>query len=108
MNITEWARLLFALLAALAFGGLLGSVFLSTLWWTVLRLPHVRRPGLLYITSLLLRMTMVMAGFTAIAWFQDWRLLVAGLLGFVLVRTLSVRRVSLSAEVGDGRCADHH
>ena len=76
-------------LAALA-GGLLGTIFFGGLWWTVRRGVSSSRPALWFLGSLLARMSIVLAGFYFFGR-DDWRRLVAGLLGFVLARFLVIR-----------------
>ncbi|MFZ6030148.1 MAG: ATP synthase subunit I [Chloroflexota bacterium] len=74
---------------ALFFGLLLGAFYFGGLWWTVQKLSHVRRPTLLFIGSLAVRLALVLAGLYLVAGDQLGRL-VACLLGFLLARTLLV------------------
>lgn len=86
-------------LAGLGAGALLGSVYLGALWWTVRRLPAARRPGLLLVASLAVRLTLLLGG---LGWVADgrWPVLAAGVVGFVLVRTVLVRRWGPAAATG--------
>lgn len=81
-------------LLALALAGVagfaLGAVFFGGLWWTVQRAVSSRRPALLFFGSLLLRMSIVLAGFYAVG-HTDWQRLLACLFGFVVVRFIAVR-----------------
>jgi F1F0 ATPase subunit 2 len=81
--------------AAVLVGLLLGAVYFGGLWWTVRRGLSARRPALLFGVSLLLRMTIAMAG---IYWVgreigpasgrATWQALLLCLLGLVLARPL--------------------
>jgi F1F0 ATPase subunit 2 len=86
-------------LAGLGAGALLGAAYLGALWWTVRRLPAARRPGLLLMASLAARLTLLLGG---LWWVADgrWAVLAAGVAGFVLVRTVLVRRWGPSAVTG--------
>ncbi|MBB1437169.1 ATP synthase subunit I [Shewanella sp. SG41-4] len=71
-------------------GVLLGVFFFAGLWWTVSQLKSTRHVALLFIFSLLFRSTIVIVGFYFIAG-ENWHRLLAGLLGFMLVRLLATR-----------------
>ncbi|MCF8176762.1 MAG: ATP synthase subunit I [Burkholderiaceae bacterium] len=73
-------------LAGLA-GLLLGAVFFGGLWWTVRKGVASPRPAVWFLASLLMRMSLVMAGFYFVGQ-GDWRRLVACLVGFVIARIL--------------------
>jgi F1F0 ATPase subunit 2 len=77
-------------LAAAGLAGLaLGGLFFAGLWWTVQLGATSRRPGLWFIASLLLRMSMMLAGL----WFighGSWQRLLACLLGIGLARALVI------------------
>jgi F1F0 ATPase subunit 2 len=77
---------------ALAAGALLGAMFYGGLWWTVRRGVLSRRPALLFLGSLLLRMGLALAGFYFVAG-GDWQRLLLCLLGFVAAR-LAVARLT--------------
>jgi len=72
------------LLAWLA-GGVLGAVFFGGLWWTVRRGMSSKQPALWFLGSLLLRITIVLAGFYFMSGGHWERLLICSL-GFVLSR----------------------
>jgi F1F0 ATPase subunit 2 len=80
---SEILRLALAWLA----GVLLGGIFFGGLWWTVGQGVSARRPALLFVSSLLLRMGLTLAGFYFVSGGQ-WKRLVACLVGFVLARTI--------------------
>jgi F1F0 ATPase subunit 2 len=71
-------------LAGLA-GGVLGAVFFAGLWWTVRKGMSSKQPALWFLGSLLLRMTIVLAGFYFISG-GHWERLLVCFLGFVLAR----------------------
>lgn len=84
-----------ALMLALPLGtGLLaGGIFFATLWWTVRHCLFLRRPAFWFICSLILRMGACLACFHFLLTRDVWgrEMLVAGLLGFMLARTLAIR-----------------
>jgi F1F0 ATPase subunit 2 len=71
----------------MAAGFLLGAVFFVGLWWTVQRGTRSRRPGLLFFSSLLVRVSMTVMGFCLVA-ADEWRRWLACSLGFLLARYL--------------------
>ena len=77
----EMPSLLFAGVAGL----LLGAIFFGGLWWTVRKGLSSKRPALWFLGSLFLRMAIVLAGFYFVGR-DDWRRLLACLLGFVAAR----------------------
>lgn len=82
---------LFSLLIPLSAGMLLGGFFLGSLWFTVRQLPQVNSPWRLYAASFVIRMTVVAAVFYFLTVNRSSAWPLAGLLGFVLIRTLGVR-----------------
>lgn len=68
-------------------GGMLGAVFFGGLWWTVRNGVLSKQPGLWFLGSLLLRMTIALAGFYFIGR-GNWKRLVACLIGFVVARVI--------------------
>lgn len=83
-------------LAALA-GGFVGLIFFGGLWWTVRKGVSSPRPAIWFLGSVLVRMSIALAGFYFIGR-DDWRRLVAGLLGFVAARFLVIRLTRAPAE----------
>lgn len=80
-------QLLFSFLV----GGVAGSLYFSGLWYTLHWLPTARRPALLLIGSFLLRLTLLLGILSLLAG-SHWSSLLSALAGFLLVRTLLVRR----------------
>ncbi|OGV81109.1 MAG: ATPase F0F1 [Lentisphaerae bacterium RIFOXYA12_64_32] len=68
-------------------GGLLGAVFFGGLWWTVRKGLSSERPALWFFGSLLLRMSIVLAGCYVVSG-GHWERLLACLIGFVVVRLI--------------------
>jgi F1F0 ATPase subunit 2 len=66
-------------------GGVLGAMFFGGLWWTVRKGVSSRQPALWFFGSLLLRMSLALAGLYVVSGGQWDRLLVC-LLGFVMAR----------------------
>ena len=79
---------------ALATGVLLGAIFFGGLWWTVRKGVSSDRPALWFCGSLLLRMSVALAGFYLVAG-GHWERLLVCLLGFVMAR-LAVMRLTRS------------
>jgi len=84
------------LLLAWVAGGGLGMMFFGGLWWTVRRGVSSRRPALWFLGSLLLRMSLALAGFYFVSG-GHWERLLACLVGFVMARHL-VTRLTRTAE----------
>ncbi|MGB7629705.1 MAG: ATP synthase subunit I [Candidatus Deferrimicrobium sp.] len=84
------------LVLALVAGGLIGAMFFGGLWWTVRKGVSSKQPALWFFGSLLLRMSITLAGFYFIAR-GHWERLLVCLLGFVIAR-LIVMRLTRAAE----------
>ena len=84
-----------ALALALATGVLLGAFFFGGLWWTVQKGVTSDRPALWFLGSLLVRTTMILAGFYFVSQ-GHWSRLAMCLLGFVIARLIVVRRLTHS------------
>ncbi len=80
---------LLSLAAALIAGIMLGAFFFAGLWWTVRKGMASERVALWFIGSMLLRTGVVVLGFYFVLG-DDWRRLVAGLLGFVAARLIVI------------------
>jgi F1F0 ATPase subunit 2 len=78
------------LILALFAGAVLGAMFFGALWWTIRSGLTSKRPVILFLGSLLLRMGLALGGFYLVAR-GDWRNLVACLLGFFIARLLVTR-----------------
>ena len=76
-----------SLAMALATGVLLGGMFFGGLWWTVRKSISSKQPALLFLGSLLLRTSIVLAGFYFITR-GHWERLLVCLLGFVVARLI--------------------
>ena len=70
---------------AFAAGLLLGGFFFGGLWWTVIKGVSSQRPALWFFGSMLLRMSITLAGFYFVGR-EDWQRWLLCLLGFVLAR----------------------
>jgi len=66
-------------------GGVLGTMFFGGLWWTIRKGVSSKQPALWLFGSLLLRMSIALAGFYFVSG-GHWERLLACLLGFVLAR----------------------
>ncbi len=66
-------------------GAMLGAIFFGGLWWTVREGIASAQPALWFLGSLLVRMSVVLAGFYYVGR-GNWERLVACLLGFVVAR----------------------
>jgi F1F0 ATPase subunit 2 len=88
---------IFSLVLALVTGVLLGAMFFGGLWWTVQKGASSTRPALWFFSSLLLRMSIALAGFYLIAG-DRWERLVACLLGFVMARLIVMRLTRVAGQ----------
>lgn len=92
MNDAAIADLILPLILPLLVGFVLGLFFFGGLWWTVQRLPTSQYPGPLALGSMMLRL-----GTTVIIFYLvmdgQWERLLACTVGFLVARTLLVRRV---------------
>jgi len=79
------------LLLALTFDFAIGIFYFSSLWVTVRQLPTTQQPILLIVGSLLGRLSIAVLGFYLIM-DGSWQRLVIALLGFVLARSILIRR----------------
>jgi len=66
-------------------GLLLGAIFFGGLWWTVRRGVSSKHPAAWFLGSLLLRMSIALAGFYFVSGGRGERLLLC-LLGFIMAR----------------------
>lgn len=90
-----YEMLILALLAGMGLGGF----FFGGLWWTVHKGISSKRPGLLFLASLVVRTSLVLTGFYFVG-AEHWQRLLACLLGFVLAR-LIVTRLTNAAPKGN-------
>lgn len=85
-----------ALILALMTGVLLGAIFFGGLWWTVRKGLSSKYAALWFFGSLMLRTSIVLAGFYLIS-LGSWERLLVCLLGFIIAR-LVVTRLTRAAE----------
>jgi F1F0 ATPase subunit 2 len=80
---------------ALAFfaGGMMGVFFFAGLWWTVQNGVVSENPALWFLTSLLMRTGVILAGFYFVSQ-GHWSRLVACLVGFLFARVIVVQRLT--------------
>ncbi|MFO7534425.1 MAG: ATP synthase subunit I [Kiritimatiellia bacterium] len=81
---------LLALVLTGSTGVLLGAVFFGGLWWTVQKGVVSAHPALWFLSSLVLRLSLVMAGFYFVGQ-GDWRRWTVCLVGFLIARILVTR-----------------
>jgi len=75
------------LLLAWVAGWVLGAIFFGGLWWTVRQGVSSKQPALWFFGSLLLRMSIALAGFYFVSG-GHWERLLPCLLGFVMARLI--------------------
>jgi F1F0 ATPase subunit 2 len=74
-----------SLVCAWLAGGILGAIFFGGLWWTVHQGVSAAQPALWFLGSLLVRMSIALAGFYFVGR-DHWERLIACLVGFVVAR----------------------
>lgn len=82
-------------------GMLLGTMFFVGLWWTVKKGLASPKPAQWFIVSLLLRVAVTLLGFYFVAG-DDWKRLLACLLGFVIARIIVIRLTDAPVAKGAG------
>ncbi len=81
-------------LALACFGGfLLGAAFFAGLWWTIQKGVASERPAFWFLGSLILRIGLIVAGFSLVSQGQ-WLRLGVCFLGFLIARVVVVRRLT--------------
>jgi F1F0 ATPase subunit 2 len=78
------------LVLALVVGLVIGALFFGSLWWTVRKGVFSKSPALWFLGSMLLRMSVVLAGFYFVGR-GDWQRLVTCLIGFIFARFVVMR-----------------
>ncbi len=86
--------------SALIVGILLGTFFFGGLWWTVRKGVSAKLPALWFFGSMLLRTCIVVLGFYFILG-DDWKRLLAGLLGFIIARLIVIRLTRETGQTGE-------
>ena len=79
-----------SLAPAMVTGVFLGVMFFGGLWWTVRKGFSSKQPALWFFGSLLLRISLALAGFYFVSG-GHWERLLVCLLGFVLARLIVTR-----------------
>ena len=99
-----------SLMMALAWGvgAVLGVVFFGGLWWTVRKSLYSKRPALWIFGSLMLRLSIVAAGFYLFSG-RHWGRLLLCLLGFIAARfgVIRLTRPSGQDQTGPAQEATH-
>lgn len=80
------------LIGAFCVGLTAGLLYFGGLWLTVQYLPRTRRPELVSLGSLALRLTLTLVAFYLVMGGR-WERLLAALMGFLVMRTVLVRRL---------------
>jgi len=101
---SETIQLALAFSGALLAGLLLGAIFFGGLWWTVQKGVSARQPVLWFSLSLLLRVSITLAGFYFVGG-SDWKRLLVCLGGFIIARLIVIRltgkSVADNANIGE-------
>ncbi len=87
-----------ASLVGLAAGFAAGLAFFAGLRRTVDRLASTRRPGTLFLTSLVVRMALAVGVLFALARWTDWPGMLAGAIGMIAARSMLLRRTAPDVE----------
>jgi F1F0 ATPase subunit 2 len=87
-----------SLASALVAGIFLGAFFFGGLWWTVRRGISSKRVALWFLGSMLLRTGIVLLGFYFILG-DNWKRLLAGLIGFVIARLIVTRLTRVTEQI---------
>lgn len=82
---------LILLLAGMA-GLVLGAIFFGGLWWTVRKGVSFKLPAIWFLGSLLLRTSIILAGFYVVS-DGYWDRLLACLFGFIMMRFIVTQRM---------------
>jgi F1F0 ATPase subunit 2 len=85
------------LILAMIAGFLLGAIFFGGLWWTVQKGLSSRKPAFWFLSSLLIRISVVISGFY-FASDGHWERLLVCLFGFFVMRQIVVRFTRLPEE----------
>lgn len=84
---------------SLLLGAALGAIFFGGLWWTIRKAVGSRAPALWFFGSLMLRMSIALAGFYVVAR-DHWPRLLMCLLGFIAARLAVTWWTRQSQELG--------
>ena len=89
----------------LALGGAVGLFHFGGLWFTIHRLTRVRSPEVEFVLSFFLRTGISVAAFFFISG-GKWERILAALAGFLLARSVMVRRIGPIPKAFDSRSED--
>ena len=87
-------------------GLVLGVFYFGGLWFTVQRLPHLDNPALWAFVSFSFRLMLVLIGFFIIMG-RNWENAVAALVGFILIRVISIKKISIGKKKTSGNVIHH-
>jgi len=76
---------LLSMMLSFVAGLILGAIFFGGLWWTIRKGLRSPRPAMLFLSSAVLRMSIVVAGFYFVSNGQ-WQRLLACMAGFIIAR----------------------
>ncbi len=86
--------LLLQLLPAFAAGAILGVLFFYGLWLTIKDIDQVRHPAVRMLGSMLLRLSLVLAGLYGVGYYSGFTGVVVAACGFMLARLFVVKRIA--------------
>ncbi len=89
-------KLLLQLLPAFAAGAILGLIFFYGLWLTIKNIDQAHNLALRMLGSMLLRLSLVLAGLYGVGYYAGFAGLLAAAGGFMLARLLVVKRIAPS------------
>jgi F1F0 ATPase subunit 2 len=92
---------------AVMMGVILGMIFFGGLWWTVEKGVAAKRPELLFLGSLLLRVSVTLAGFYYVG-NGKWQRIIGCLIGFILARAMVNWLTQSSRAKSNGLQEDRH
>jgi F1F0 ATPase subunit 2 len=81
-------------------GTAIGFMFFGGLYWTVRKLPSVKRPWLWMTTSFWLRIAVAGLAFYGVS-AGRWERMLVSLVGFLLVRTVMLRKIKPKPRVSN-------
>ena len=87
-------NLLPSIAAGLLSGGVLGALYFLWLWWTLQGLVDRRRAGLWFAANIVARFAFALGGFALVARWGGWPALAAAAAGFVVMRSVLLRRLT--------------
>ncbi len=89
--------LLLHLLPAFAGGAVLGVLFFYGLWITIKDIDQMHNPAVRMLGSMLLRLSLVLAGLYGIGYYTGFAGVLAAAAGFMLARLLVVKHIAPTA-----------